>query len=129
MREGVKYLPEMNCDVFLITLEKNEKHYSPTTMYQDYAISEDLFHWQSQSGTSDHSATARRYIEHKKRGHNILLFVREQKSRNSLACPYYFLGPADYVSHEGSRPVSFVWRLQNKMPAHLLRHTSNLIAQ
>ena len=37
MREGVKYLPEINTDIFLVTLNKSEKQYSPTTMYLDYA--------------------------------------------------------------------------------------------
>ncbi len=129
MREGVKYLRESNCDIFLITLIKNEKHYSPSTMYRDYAISENLFHWQSQSGTSDLSPTAQRYISHKKTGHNILLFIREYKTNNGLSCPYYFLGPADYVSHNGSNPVNFIWKLRHKMPAHLLRNTSALVAQ
>ena len=36
------------------------------------------------------------------------MFVREHKSVNGLSSPYYFLGPADYVSHTGSRPISFV---------------------
>ena len=48
VREGVKWLPEKNIDVFFVTLNKADKDYSPTTMYNDYSISEDLFHWQSQ---------------------------------------------------------------------------------
>ena len=36
------------CDVFLITLTKTEKRFSPTTRYRDYAISRNLFHWESQ---------------------------------------------------------------------------------
>ena len=31
--------------------------------------------------------------------------------------PFFFLGPASYVSHQGSRPISFVWRLHTPMPA------------
>ena len=34
-----------------IYLDKSEKDYSPTTMYDDYPISPTLFHWQSQSFT------------------------------------------------------------------------------
>ena len=56
-REGVKWLPAKNTDVFFITLNKSDKDYSPTTMYNDYSINEILFHWQSQSTTSDHSPT------------------------------------------------------------------------
>ena len=58
-----------------------------------------------------------RYINHRQRGSTVLLFVREDKRRNGLAAPYCFLGPADYVSHEGSRPMSIVWRLRYRLPA------------
>jgi len=126
MREGVLHLPEVLADAFLVTLNKTEGDYSPSTMYEDYAISEDLFHWQSQSTTSEASPTGQRYINHRDRNHTILLFVRESKKANNLACPYHFLGPASYVSHTGSRPMSITWRLQYPMPAHLLRRTGRL---
>ncbi len=99
MREGVLHLPDIKADVFFVTLQKTEKDYSPTTMYQDYAINERLFHWQSQSTTSAGSPTGRRYIEHSERGYTVLLFGREHKSHNGLAQPYFFLGPARYVGH------------------------------
>ena len=34
VREGVKWLPEKQMDVFFVTLNKADKDYSPTTMYQ-----------------------------------------------------------------------------------------------
>jgi hypothetical protein len=126
LREGVKYLPDLPADIFLFTLNKTEKDYSPTTMYQDYAISESLIHWQSQSTTSAQSPTGRRYVEHRPRGHTILLFARENKSERGLAAPYHFLGPADYVSHEGSRPMSVTWHLRHPLPARLLRRFMRL---
>ena len=43
VREGVKWLPDKKIDVFFITLNKSDKDYSPTTMYQDYSINETLF--------------------------------------------------------------------------------------
>ena len=49
VREGVKWLSEKQLDVFFVTLNKADKDYSPTTMYHDYSINENLFHWQSQS--------------------------------------------------------------------------------
>jgi hypothetical protein len=63
-REGVKYFKEMKVDAFFITLNKSEKDYSPSTLYEDYAINERLFHWQSQSRTSVESETGQRYINH-----------------------------------------------------------------
>ncbi|MDY0387318.1 MAG: DUF3427 domain-containing protein [Methanolobus sp.] len=127
VQSGVLHIKDKKTDVFFITLNKNEKDYSPTTMYKDYAISETLFHWQSQASTRVDSETGQRYINHKVNGHTILLFVRVSKSINSLAQPYYFLGPVDYVSHEGEKPISFLWQLKYPMPAHLLRETARLI--
>lgn len=36
VREGVKWLPEKQLNVFFVTLNKADKDYSPTTMYKDY---------------------------------------------------------------------------------------------
>lgn len=127
MREGVLHMPNLKTDAFFVTLNKAEKQYSPTTMYEDYAISDTLFHWQSQSTTSAKSPTGQRYIHHRKNSHAILLFVREDKSCNNLAEPYHFLGMADYVSHTGSRPMSITWRLHRPIPAYLMRQTSRLV--
>jgi superfamily II DNA or RNA helicase len=121
-REGVLHIPDRKSDAFFITLQKTEEAYSPTTMYEDYAISDDLFHWQSQSTTSADSPTGQRYIRHHEHGYTPLLFVRERKLLpGGLASPYAFLGPARYVSHEGSRPLSIVWRLRTPMPTRLAR--------
>lgn len=121
-REGVLHIPESKVDAFLVTLQKTEEDYSPTTMYEDYLISHDQFHWQSQSNTSVESPTGQRYINHHEMGYTPLLFVRETKSQPSgLSAPYYFLGPCKYVSHEGSRPISIVWRLLHAVSARLFR--------
>ena len=122
VREGVLHLAASKVDAFFVTLNKTEESYSPTTMYEDYVISQDLFHWQSQSTTSVQSSTGQRYIRHKQMGYTPLLFVRENKRLPSgLAAPYAFLGPLSYISHEGNRPISIVWRLECAIPARLLR--------
>ena len=110
-----------NSDLFFVTLEKSERDYSPSTLYKDYAISPELFHWESRSGTSQQSPTGQRYIRHKERGGHILLFVRQRRRQDGRAVPYTFLGPADYVSHKGERPISFVWKLRRPMPAEMFR--------
>lgn len=118
---GVFRDDDTNSDLFFVTLEKSERDYSPSTLYQDYAISPQLFHWQSQSGTTQHSPTGQRYIHHQARGGNILLFVRHRRKQDGRAMPYTFLGPADHVSHRGDRPISFVWKLRRPMPAGMFR--------
>ncbi len=49
-------------------------------------------------------------------GSTVLLFVRQEKRRNGLASPYSFFGSADYVSHQGSRPMNIIWKLRHPMP-------------
>lgn len=119
--EGVLYLANLKTDILFITLNKSDKHYSPTTSYEDYAISDTLFHWQSQSKTSEKSNTGKRYTTHKQTGNTILLFVRVDKKRKNNASPFYFLGKANYVKHEGSLPMNVVWELEEQMPSHILQ--------
>lgn len=123
-REGVLYLKDRKTDMFFITLNKSEKEYSETTMYDDYAIDDEYFHWQSQSGTSDVSPTGQRYINHESMGSKVLLFVREKKSINGITEPYYCLGTVKFVSYEGSKPMSIVWKLDNKMPEFIKKKAS-----
>ena len=126
IREGVKWLPEKKIDVLMVTLNKSAKEYSPSTMYNDYSINDHLFHWQSQSTTSEDSPTGQRYIHHIKNGSHVLLFVREFKNELGGAAPYTFLGPVSYVSHEGSRPMNIVWKLDKPIPAKYIRTTNQL---
>ena len=128
VREGVKWLPDKNIDVFFITLNKSDKDYSPTTMYQDYSINETLFHWQSQSTTNAEGKVGQRYINHRKNGSKVLLFVRE--SKNDIygnTAPYTYLGTANYVSHNGSRPMNITWKLDDPIPAKYLKKTNKLV--
>lgn len=126
-REGVKYVEELNLDVFFVTLNKSEKTFTESTMYEDYAINEELFHWQSQSRTTVNSTTGKRYINMKENKSRVLLLVREEnKDLYGATETFKCLGLASYVSHEGSAPISIVYKLDEKMPMHILR-TSNQV--
>lgn len=118
-REGVKYFPEMNMDLFLVTFQKDDQ-VSATTNYRDYPISPELLHWESQSTTTLKSKAARRYIQHDELGGKILIASRFTK-KNSVgtASAYTFLGAVDYVSHHGEKPIQFQWKLQRTMPKAL----------
>ena len=126
--KGVFGFDDKKTDIFLINLNKSEKEFSPSTMYEDYAINAYLFHWESQSQDRETSPKIQRYIHHKETENNISLFAREYKHIGSYTAPYTFLGNADYVSHEGERPVSFVWKLHNAIPAELLPKANKSIA-
>lgn len=131
IREGVKWLPDIQTDVLLVTLNKSEDEYSSTTMYEDYSISPTLFHWQSQTATSDTSPTGQRYIHHDERGSYVLLFARQKKKddiNHANAGIYTFLGPCHYQSHSGSKPMTIIWKLDHAIPAKFLISTSKVLA-
>lgn len=131
IREGVKFLNMTNTDsittdtdVFLVTLNKSEKEFSDTTLYEDYSISKMLFHWQSQSTTSDHSKTGQRYIQQNEKENIVFLFVRKsKKDAYGKSMPYTFLGTAHFVNYEGSQPMSIIYRLDYPIPAKYIRTT------
>lgn len=123
---GSLYIENLQTDLLFVTLYKSDKVFSPSTFYEDYAISESLFHWQSSNTVSEKSPTGQRYINQRQKNNLILLFVRENKRENGMGSPYYFLGPVNYKNHSGNRPISITWELQYPMPAHLLKETIKL---
>jgi superfamily II DNA or RNA helicase/HKD family nuclease len=121
-REGVKFAKDVGADLAFVTLNKTEQHFSSSTMYADTALSATLFQWESQSQTSDTSETGQRYVHHRERGTSFHLFVREwtKDPETGRAMPYMYFGPADYLSHEGSKPMRIRWRLHFPIPADVL---------
>ncbi len=121
-REGVWFDRARQCDYFFVTLQKDERHFTPTTRYNDYAISEDLFHWESQSGIREESPTGQRYIHHQNMNSRVMLFVRETNKEY-----YQCLGHITYQSHEGERPMAIRWLLNEQIPERS-RHRYSLVS-
>lgn len=115
------YHEASGCDLLFVTIRKNERDYSPSTLYRDYALSLERFHWESQSTTRADSPTGLRYRNHTGKTH-ALFFVRESaKDGRGNTRPYLFLGPAYYLSHEGERPMAITWSLKFAFPAQFYR--------
>jgi hypothetical protein len=114
-REGVKFMKGAQTDAFLLTLDKSDGGFSPTTRYNDYAISPSLIHWESQSVTRASSPTGQRYQQHVARGTRVHLFARLHTDERA----FYFLGPATYVGHRDERPMKITWRLAHPLPSDL----------
>jgi len=108
-------------------LKKSEKDYSPTTLYDDYALSEDIFHWQSQNRASPDNASGKAYLQQRVSGRQILLFVREQnKDEYGNTMSYVFLGGADFIKSTGAKPMNIEWKLRDPMPAYLWKESGKL---
>jgi superfamily II DNA or RNA helicase/HKD family nuclease len=120
-REGMVRLADVKTEIMFVTLDKSHRRFSPTTRYEDYAISERLFHWQSQSGTSTESEAGRRYIQQQDNGWRFLLCVRP-----TTQDAFTYLGPVRYQRHTGSRPMSITWELEVPIPGTLLQQYATL---
>jgi superfamily II DNA or RNA helicase len=116
---GVMHFPEVKTYVLLITYQKTEKEFSPSTMYADYPISRELLHWESQANTAQHHSDGQNLIHHRERGYTILIFARSRKQRNKMTAPFAYLGPAELVSFESERPIRMVWRMLHSIPVDM----------
>ncbi len=124
-REGVAWCEDTRTDAFFVTVEKDAKDRAASIMYKDYAMSPDVFHWESQNSTSPTSPVGQRYLDHKAAGTQILLFTRARENDESgLTMPYVCLGQLDYMNHTGSKPIAITWKLQRPMPADVYTQAS-----
>jgi hypothetical protein len=124
---GLAYSEELNTELLFIDLIKSEEDFSPTTMYNDYAVSETLFHWQSQTATSVESSKGLSYISHEKLNKKILLFIREKSTDeygNTMG--YVFVGEGKLKDYYGSKPMSINWQLSEPIPNYLWKESAKL---
>lgn len=112
---GVFNIEEMNTELFFVTLNKSDKDFSASTMYDDYVVSEDQFHWKSQN-TDTHQGKGKRFVEQKSNNKKFLLFVREYKKDGfGNTCPFYCFGLVDYITSRDDKPMSIDWRMHHSI--------------
>ncbi|SFU77453.1 DUF3427 domain-containing protein [Halomonas korlensis] len=117
---GVIHASELRTYIHLVTFQKDERDFSPTTRYRDYPISRTLLHWESQSNTTQFSGTGQNYLHFEERGYTILFFARLTKRIDGETAPFIFLGPAKALkSYQGDRPIAMTWELEYPIPAEL----------
>ncbi|MBT0566050.1 DUF3427 domain-containing protein [Williamsia sp. CHRR-6] len=114
---GVTWSPDGSVAALFVNFHKAVGEFTPSTMYRDFPISRELFHWESPNTTTPDSETGQRYVRQRETGRTVLLFVRDRPTGPMGANPFLCLGPVDYVSHEGERPIAITWKLQRPMPA------------
>lgn len=118
---------DLNTELLFINLIKSEEDFSPTTMYDDYAVNEYQFHWQSQNSARPDRGRGLSYIEHVEKRKTILLFVREKSTDefgNTMG--FVFLGEGNIIDHYGEKPMSINWELKEPMPNYLWHDAAKL---
>ncbi len=126
-REGTALNKDLNTEILFINLVKSEENFSPTTMYDDYAVNELLFHWQTQNSARPDLGKGLSYINHKEQEKRILLFVREKtKNEFGKSTGYVFIGEGELKDYYGSKPMSINWELNEPMPHYLWKDAAKL---
>lgn len=109
---GTFHFGEQKTYALLVTFQKTEKEFSPSTMYVVYPISRELLHWEPQANSAQHHTDGQNLIHHQGRGYTVLVSTRGQKKRNNV---FTYLRPVDRVIYESERPIKMVWRLRHAM--------------
>ena len=100
--------------MFFVDLHKAERDYSPTTMYRDYAINRELFHWESQSRQTPRQPTVQRYINHETAGHARPAVCPRTKDLRARNPALHVPGPVKLRRAPRRAPVAFTWRLRRR---------------
>ena len=112
--EGVLRLKERKTELLFVTLDKRSGYHDAIS-YHDYAISHELFHWQTQNSCSPHSVSGQRYLQSvgaESNGWQFQLFVRSNNESAYLAC-----GPVVLDNAHGTHPMNINWKLKQALPA------------
>lgn len=127
IREGVAYSKELNTELLFITLNKSEEDFSPTTLYEDFAVDEKIFHWQSQNSVSPEKGKGLSYINHIREERRIMLFVRERNEDEfGNVMGFVFLGEGKLQDYYGTKPMSIKWELNEPMPPYLWKDSAKM---
>ncbi|WP_369600497.1 DUF3427 domain-containing protein [Hahella sp. SMD15-11] len=117
-REGVYRDSDQQIEYIFVTLDKSAGFHE-SIAYQDYAISPNHFHWQSQNSARPGTAAGKRYLGAPDNGWTFQLFIRENKEMAYVAC-----GPGSIVKIEGEAPMSITFELVHPLAASLFRRFS-----
>lgn len=123
-REGVERNKSLNVEAMFVDIIKDREEGSNTN-YNDFAINETLFNWETQNKVSPTSQAGKNYINQTQ---TMLLFVRQQDSYpedKGRTMGFTYLGEVNLVRWQGARPMEIVWRLKTPMPASVLNYAKH----
>ena len=110
---GVVYLEDLEVDLFFVNLLKEESKFSVSTRYHDYALTPEIFCWDSQNSATLEKGDGARYAAQPQTKHDVLLVMREKSDGGS----FKIIGLADFESATGGRPIKIKWKLRTPLDA------------
>ena len=119
-REGCERNKRLNLEAMFVDIIKDREEGSNTN-YNDFAINETEFNWETQNSVTPTSQVGRNYINQTQ---TMLLFVRQQASfpeDRGRTMGFTYLGEVELKRWQGARPIEIVWSLKTPMPASVLK--------
>ena len=119
-REGCERNKRLNLEAMFVDIIKDREEGSNTN-YNDFAINEIEFNWETQNNVTPTSQAGRNYINQTQ---TMLLFVRQQASfpeDRGRTMGFTYLGEVELKRWQGARPIEIVWSLKTPMPASVLK--------
>ena len=118
---GTHYCRDSKIAIVYVTINKSDAEYSPSTLYQDYVINQNQFHWQSMNSVRSDSVTGQIFIHQRENGWKFLLMVRDSKKNNyGNTNSYYCLGLMDFNSFHGECPMNITWDMERPIPGFMM---------
>ena len=118
-REGADRNKRLNIEAMFVDIIKDREEGSNTN-YNDFAINESLFNWETQNTISPNTPIGKKYINETQ---TMLLFVRQQDSYpedKGRTMGFTYLGEVKLVKWQGAKPIEIIWKLKTPMPASML---------
>ena len=131
IQKGTHFVQPRQTDVFFITKQKSGQTLTRFNDYDDYALSERLFHWSGPHDTGTHSKAGMRWISDTS---TKMLFIRRagpQKLDVSGTYPvkdttagFVFLGPVRKTLgyHETGGVLKFTFEMEHPLPADVFEY-------
>ena len=95
--------------------------------YDNSLFADDIIQWISQPKTAHTSSVGKMFINHKKLGYNVHIFIRKFAFMDgNKTNPFIYLGKADYYKSSGDKPMRILWKLEKKIPQELIYELYNL---
>jgi hypothetical protein len=115
-QQGVVRVDSLDLDLLFVTLNKDEKFFSSTTRYQDYALSDKLLHWESPNSANIATPLGKRIVSQGETKSDVLIAIQENKSN-----AFVLVGLADLNAHEGGNPIAVTWNLRTRLTPSLFK--------
>ena len=95
--------------------------------YDNSLFADDIIQWISQPKTAHTSSVGKMFINHKKLGYNVHIFIRKFAFMDSNKTnPFIYFGKADYHKSSGDKPIRILWKLEKRIPQELIYELYNL---